>query len=116
MVDLTRLLGEASPHILKVLLDIVMDADNHLLEFRGGKSPGWRIVWLFFFGNGLLFLDVDGAGMGQSFHPGCAASRAGDLLFPGLFLVILKTGKPAFELMLFRTEQVVNDHKIFPNV
>ena len=109
MEDLARLLGEAGTHVLKILADVIMEANEHLLSIsfrnRGNVRFFDRFPALFFF-----TLYVDGAGMGNLFHFGSAADGTGDLAFLGLLLIPLEAWKPPLKAVFFLADQVIDDH------
>lgn len=113
-VDLLGFFGEARADIFEVFFDVMMHAQEHLFEFLCGRRRCRRRGGLFYLGRRsgrLLFLYMDGAGMGQLFDFGAAASGARNEFLVGLFLEVFKAWKPAFEVVLLLTEEIVNDHK-----
>lgn len=113
LMDLSRLFGKARTDVFKVLLDVMVHLKQHLFEVsrRRGCRRRWRRLVGLFWQSRLFFLDVDGAGMGHLLDALAAARRARDQLFFSLLLKIFKARKPAFKLMLFLADKVVDNHR-----
>ena len=67
LMDLARFFSEARAHVFEVLFDVMMDLEEHFLEFsrrrRGGLGRR-RCFLLFRGGRWLFFLNMNSAGMG----------------------------------------------------
>src|SRR5262245_59324343 len=114
VMNLPCLFGKARADVFKVLLDVVMDVEQHFFELSGRR---WcrrrrrRLLYLFWRSRVFLF-DMDGAGMGHLLYPLAAACRTRDQLLFRLLLKIFKARKPALKLMAFLADKVVDDHTI----
>ena len=114
VMDLPCLFGKARADVFKVLLDVVMDVEQHFFELSGRRRcrrRRRRLLYLFRRSR-LFFFDMDGAGMGHLLYPLAAACRTRDQLLFRLLLKIFKARKPAFKLMVFLADKVVDDHTI----
>src|SRR5262245_22937439 len=71
------LFGKARANVFKVLLDVVMDVEQHFFELGGRRRyRRRRRRLLYLFRRSRLFLfDMDGAGMGHLLYPLAAACR-----------------------------------------
>src|SRR5882724_5969801 len=114
LMDLPRLIGKARTDVFKVLLDVMMHLKQHFFELSGRRRRRRRCRRLLclFRRSRLLLLDMDGAGMRHLLDSLAAASRARNQFFFRLLLKIFKARKPAFKLVLFFADKVVDDHTI----
>ena len=77
VMDLPCLFGKARADVFKVLLDVVMDVEQHFFELSGRRRCRRRRRRLLYPSEGsrLFLFDMDGAGMGHLLYPLAAACR-----------------------------------------
>jgi hypothetical protein len=115
-VNLPRLIGKPRSDVFEILFNVMVNLKKHFLKFsrrwrrrRCSARCLCRRSWL-------LLLYMYGAGMRYLLNFCRAASRTGNQVLLGLFLILLEARKPALKVVYFLAEKIIDHHKLSPTI